>query len=91
MNTLSDLQQQTKNNADLFNFSGGGLRDTTRIAASSPEMWRDIFTKVMADAPWVPVFNEQRFTIRSPRIVADDALLVDPVHIPVHYDYIAVK
>ena len=43
MNTLSDLQQQTKNNADLFNFSGGGLRDTTRIAASSPEMWRDIF------------------------------------------------
>ena len=55
------------------------------------DMWRDIFTKIMADAPWVPVFNEQRFTIRSPRIVADDALLVDPVHIPVHYDYIAVK
>lgn len=24
-------------------FSGGGLRDTTRIAASSPAMWRDIF------------------------------------------------
>ena len=43
MNTLSDLQQQTKNDVDLFNFSGGGLRDTTRIAASSPEMWRDIF------------------------------------------------
>lgn len=54
-------------------------------------MWRDIFTDVMADAPWVPVFNEQRYTIRSPRLVADDALLVDPVHIPVHYDYIAVK
>ncbi|RCK28000.1 peptide ABC transporter substrate-binding protein [Thalassospira profundimaris] len=55
------------------------------------DMWRDIFTKVMADAPWVPVFNEQRYTIRSPRLVADDAILVDPVHIPVHYDYIAVK
>ncbi len=27
---------------DLLDFSGGGLRDTTRIAASSPEMWRDI-------------------------------------------------
>jgi len=43
MNALSDLQQQTKENVDLLNFSGGGLRDTTRIAASSPEMWRDIF------------------------------------------------
>ena len=43
MNALNDLQQQTKGDADLLNFSGGGLRDTTRIAASSPEMWRDIF------------------------------------------------
>ncbi len=43
MNALSDLQQQTPGDADLLDFSGGGLRDTTRIAASSPEMWRDIF------------------------------------------------
>lgn len=43
MNALSDLQEQTKGDANLLNFSGGGLRDTTRIAASSPEMWRDIF------------------------------------------------
>ncbi|MBY0270873.1 MAG: prephenate dehydrogenase/arogenate dehydrogenase family protein [Burkholderiales bacterium] len=26
----------------LLGFSGGGLRDTVRIAGSSPEMWRDI-------------------------------------------------
>lgn len=26
----------------LFGFSSGGLRDTVRIAGSSPEMWRDI-------------------------------------------------
>ena len=26
----------------LFGFSAGGLRDTVRIAGSSPEMWRDI-------------------------------------------------
>ncbi|HLG22838.1 MAG TPA: prephenate dehydrogenase/arogenate dehydrogenase family protein, partial [Candidatus Manganitrophaceae bacterium] len=28
---------------DPVQFSAGGLRDFTRIAASSPEMWRDIF------------------------------------------------
>jgi prephenate dehydrogenase len=28
---------------DPLEYSGGGLRDTTRIAASHPEMWRDIF------------------------------------------------
>src|SRR6185295_9431725 len=28
--------------AELLGHSGGGLRDTVRIAGSSPEMWRDI-------------------------------------------------
>ena len=28
--------------ATLFKHTGGGFRDTTRIAASSPEMWRDV-------------------------------------------------
>ncbi len=41
MNALMNLQQQ--GNAELLEYSGGGLRDATRIAASSPEMWRDIF------------------------------------------------
>ncbi len=41
MNALTNLQQ--RDDVDLLDYSGGGLRDTTRIAASSPEMWRDIF------------------------------------------------
>lgn len=43
MNALADLREQQVPSLDLAEHSGGGLRDTTRIAASSPEMWRDIF------------------------------------------------
>lgn len=42
MNALIDIRAQVPT-LDLAGHSGGGLRDTTRIAASSPEMWRDIF------------------------------------------------
>lgn len=43
MQALHSLQTNDKaHSMDLLAFSGGGLRDTTRIAASSPEMWRDI-------------------------------------------------
>jgi len=28
---------------DPLSYSGGGLRDTSRIASSHPAMWRDIF------------------------------------------------
>lgn len=43
MNALAELRDQQVPSLDLVGHSGGGLRDTTRIAASSPEMWRDIF------------------------------------------------
>ena len=57
-----------------------------RIAA-----WRKIFTDIMEEAPWAPVFNEQRFTMKSDRMVGPDAIFVDPVHIPVNYDEVAVS
>ncbi len=54
-------------------------------------LWKKIFIDTMADAPWVPIFNEQRFSVRSARMGGDDALYVDPVHVPVNYDYIYIK
>jgi peptide/nickel transport system substrate-binding protein len=54
-------------------------------------LWREIFLEVMADAPWAPVFNEQRFTMRADRLGGPDAIFVDPVHIPVHYDEVYAK
>ncbi len=64
------------------------------VAAKGDErlkMWSDIYMAVMEDAPWAPVFNEQRFTMKSARIGGDDALFVDPVSIPVNYDYVFIK
>ncbi|GGD33300.1 ABC transporter substrate-binding protein [Aureimonas glaciei] len=54
------------------------------------KLWGEIYTAIMADAPWVPVFNEQRYTIKSARMTGADALFVDPVNIPVNYDYVSV-
>lgn len=55
------------------------------------EKWSDVYMKVMEDAPWVPVFNEQRYTMKSERMGGADALYVDPVSIPVNYDYVYVN
>jgi prephenate dehydrogenase len=39
---LVSMLAQRPNASTLLGFSGAGLRDTVRIAGSSPEMWRDI-------------------------------------------------
>ncbi|HHY50861.1 MAG TPA: prephenate/arogenate dehydrogenase family protein [Alphaproteobacteria bacterium] len=39
--TVADLEQHTK--SEVIKFSASGFRDFTRIAASDPVMWRDVF------------------------------------------------
>ena len=54
-------------------------------------LWSEVYTDVMEDAPWVPVFHEQRFTMKSPRMGGEAALYTDPVAVPVNYDYLYIK
>ena len=39
---LVDAMEKSPQAEEKFSFVGGGFRDFTRIAASSPAMWRDI-------------------------------------------------
>jgi ABC-type transport system substrate-binding protein len=48
--------------------------------------WGKIFTDLMTDAPWAPIFNEKAYVIHSARIAGPDGIFADPIHIPVNYD-----
>jgi peptide/nickel transport system substrate-binding protein/oligopeptide transport system substrate-binding protein len=50
------------------------------------DQWRQIFDKIMDDAPWVPVFDEVRYTLHTSRIAGDPAMFNDPIRIPVNYE-----
>jgi len=39
---INAVRKQSRDDYDPFQFAAGGFRDFTRIASSSPEMWRDI-------------------------------------------------
>ena len=57
--------------------------------AERVEAWRDIFVEIHRDAaPWVPVFHELQVSMHSSRITGPKEIFVDPMHIPVHYEYV---
>lgn len=60
----------------LFGFSGGGLRDTVRIAGSSPEMWRDIcMANRAALLPLIDGYIGELESARAALAAGDDAAL----------------
>ena len=59
-------------------------------AAARAAKFREIYRKVMDDAPWIPIFNERRYTMHSARMGGLPGLFVDPIHIPVHYDEVRI-
>jgi ABC-type transport system substrate-binding protein len=50
--------------------------------------WGKIFTDLMADAPWAPIFNEKAYVIHSKNIDGPAGVFADPIHIPINYDEI---
>ncbi|HEY6103470.1 MAG TPA: ABC transporter substrate-binding protein [bacterium] len=59
-------------------------------AGARAAKFREIYRKVMSDAPWIPIFHEKRYTMHSARLGGLPGLFVDPIHIPVHYDEVRV-
>ncbi len=52
------------------------------------EEWRQIFVDIMADAPWIPIFNELQVSMHSSRVTGPEGIFTDPMHIPVHYELV---
>ncbi len=71
--SLVDTLAHKHENKEIFNYAAGGFRDFTRIAASSPQMWHDIFTankEAVIDA--LDLFSEDLSLLRQ-HIEAEDS------------------
>jgi prephenate dehydrogenase len=75
---LVSMLAKRRNARTLLGFSGGGLRDTVRIAGSSPEMWRDIcIANREALVDLLDDYAEELEIARSAILSGDAAALTD--------------
>jgi ABC-type transport system substrate-binding protein len=58
-------------------------------SATRIQIWRSIFLDVMKDAPWVPIFHEDFYTIHSQRLAGAENYFVSPTHIPIYYEMLS--
>jgi ABC-type transport system substrate-binding protein len=65
------------------------MSDPAKVAERQAA-WGNIFTDIMADAPWVPVINERRVVAKSLRMGGPDNIYIDPTRV-INYDAIFVK
>ena len=64
--TLVDLLVGMDEKTDIFRFAAGGFRDFTRIASSSPEMWRDIcINNKLAILPILEQYEQALASVRQ--------------------------
>jgi cyclohexadieny/prephenate dehydrogenase len=74
--TASELEEVTE--SEVIKYSAGGFRDFTRIAASNPEMWRDVFLANRdAVLTMLQRFNEDLTALQAAIRRGDGALLED--------------
>lgn len=74
--TASDLEDVTQ--SEVIKYSAGGFRDFTRIAASDPTMWRDVFlTNKDAVLTMLQRFTEDLTALQRAIRVGDSSTLFD--------------
>ncbi|MBV9883722.1 MAG: prephenate/arogenate dehydrogenase family protein [Sphingomonadaceae bacterium] len=74
--TASDLERVTE--GEVIKYSAGGFRDFTRIAASNPAMWRDIFlTNKEAVLAMLRQFNADLAGLEQAIVAEDGPALFD--------------
>lgn len=74
--TASDLEDVTQ--SEVIKYSAGGFRDFTRIAASDPTMWRDVFlNNKEATLEILGRFTEELFALQRAIRTGDGDLLFD--------------
>ncbi|WP_058554860.1 prephenate dehydrogenase/arogenate dehydrogenase family protein [Thiohalocapsa sp. ML1] len=75
---LVDLLARQQDNAEIFRYAAGGFRDFTRIASSSPVMWRDIcIANAEALSAMLARFGEEMTDLADTIRRGDDAHLLE--------------